>query len=71
MMGMDLNDEAIEKLLDAAQAHGDDLGSETQIGDLEELCRLIWGVLTPEQRALVWEADTAQDLLKELPGEAE
>jgi hypothetical protein len=38
-----------------------------QIGDLEELVCLMWGLLTPEQRRQVWQDEQAQDLLKELP----
>jgi hypothetical protein len=46
-------DEALKQLLAAARAHGDDAGSESEIGDLQELLGCCWSRLTDEQRVAV------------------
>jgi hypothetical protein len=41
----------IEHLLQAAYYHGAEAGSETEAGDLQEMIRDAWELLTTEQRA--------------------
>ncbi len=41
----------VEDLLQLATRHGDDSGNDYEIGDLQELLRAAWEVMTPEQRS--------------------
>jgi hypothetical protein len=57
-----MDDDFLEKILSAADRHGDSADdSDMQIGDLQELARDLWATLTPDQkknfegRAIDWE----------------
>ncbi len=56
-------DEYLDRILEAAQAHGEDDDPEHEVGDLQGIIHTMWGVLSDEQKAVVV-ASTA-DLLDE------
>lgn len=55
----------IEDLLACAQAHGEDDDPDHEVGDLQDLLRACWAVMTPEQREAGSQAwiDTMHDTL--------
>lgn len=40
----------LQYYLDAAQQHGEDSEPDHEVGDLQDLLRTMWSLLTPEQR---------------------
>jgi hypothetical protein len=57
----DLADGGLEALLASARAHGRQSDPDQEVGDLQEILRACWEVMTPPQRAQVFEAH--RDLL--------
>jgi hypothetical protein len=64
------SDGAINVLVRGAEQHGEDSEPDHEVGDLQELLILMWGLLTPEQRVAfvsmpqvrgIYEDGTAQD----------
>jgi hypothetical protein len=43
------DDGVIDVLIEMAQRHGEQGGTEYEVNDLQELCRAMWRLLTPEQ----------------------
>lgn len=72
----------LQKLFDAADAHGEDAGEpDHAVGDLQELLRSAWTLMTPAQRREFLQGDAVEnvvatggcdfeveDLVKELDG---
>lgn len=48
--GQVVNFEPLEDLIDAAKQHGEDSEPDHEVGDLQDLLRAMWELLTPEQR---------------------
>jgi hypothetical protein len=64
-------DDRLEDLFIAAAQHGKDTSEpEHQIGDLEDLLRAAWEILSPDQRERLMKTDAAVAVLKNL-GDAE
>lgn len=40
----------LDRILSAAEKHGLDAGPDMEVGDLQQLARDLWNVLTPDQR---------------------
>lgn len=47
---IDPTEPLIEQLLQAAYDHGAEVGTDMEDGDLQEMLRAAWELLTPEQR---------------------
>lgn len=45
--------EFMERYIEAAQRHGEVSEPDHEVGDLQDMCRALWEILTPEQRAAV------------------
>jgi hypothetical protein len=56
----------IKKLLKLTEQHGDESGFEYQIGDLEEMLKHMWKLLTPAQRKKFVREDETLATLTEL-----
>jgi hypothetical protein len=56
----------LEEVLTAAERHGADEGYESWIGDLEELLRAVWPLLTEGQRQAAFASVEGQGLLETL-----
>ena len=61
---IDRTDPLIEQLLQAAYDHGTEEGSETEAGDLQEMLRAAWALLTPGQQAEFFRRPEVEDLLE-------
>ena len=68
---IDHSEPLIEQLLQAAYDHGTEEGSEVEAGDLQEMLRAVWSLLTPGQRqeffrrpeiTALWEIPEYQDI---------
>ena len=44
----------LELLIDAATAHGEKSESDHEVGDLQDILRVCWKLLTPEQQETVY-----------------
>jgi hypothetical protein len=68
-LSVDTSPEALrEALLDAAEEHGlASEGAEMAWGDVEELFRAAFDLLTPEQRDLFWEDERVEDIVGNCP----
>jgi len=54
----------LEKLLTAADNHGEDSGEpDHTVGDLQDLLRATWGLMSAGQKALLMEDSTVADLV--------
>lgn len=53
----------VEKIIDAATAHGEESVPEHEVGDLQQALREAWKHLTPEGRRAVMEDWTTQETL--------
>lgn len=54
----------LEELLTLTRRHGDQEGSEAEVGDLEKLLHELWDHLAPAQRRHVKASQVVQDLLE-------
>lgn len=45
----------MERLIDAARAHGEQSDPDHEVGDLQGILRDCWAVMTPEQRKEVYD----------------
>jgi hypothetical protein len=52
----------LDTLFDAAQRHGDESGSEAEIGDLQQVLVLCWEHMAPMQRRAVLRSTSFEDL---------
>lgn len=55
---------AIEHLIRAAQQHGEDSEPDHEVGDLQDLLRSVWQLLTPGQRAAALRSQQVSDVLE-------
>lgn len=46
-------DDFLEDAIETARKHGDESGADYEVGDLQELARLLWGHLGPQSRQIV------------------
>lgn len=55
----------LDELLDAATAHGEASAPDHEVGDLQDILRTCWALLTPEQRTTVYNehADLVEEWL--------
>jgi hypothetical protein len=53
----------LEQVLAAAERHGKDEGYESWVGDLEELLRAVWPLLTGAQKRAAFASPEGADLL--------
>jgi hypothetical protein len=51
-----------EKLLEAAQAHGENNEPDSEVGDLQQLFHAAFRLLTPEQRVVFFASDEIREL---------
>ena len=51
-----------EMLIAAAQQHGEDSEPDHEVGDLQEVVRAMWKLLTPSQRVAVLRSDEVQNI---------
>jgi hypothetical protein len=58
----------LQELFDAAEAHGDDQGSDAEVGDLQDALRVACGLMTDEQRRLFWEHEDVGGLVERESG---
>ena len=61
---IDRTEPLIEQLLQAACDHGTDQGSDVEAGDLQEMLRAAWALLTPEQRQEFFERPEITTLME-------
>lgn len=60
-----VNDEKVlEALLKIAKAHGEDSEPDHEVGDLQDLLRPMWALLTPEQRGAYLASEAVRDMLE-------
>lgn len=52
----------VEKLLDAADNHGEDDDPEHTVGDLQGLLRCAWGIMSVSQKLQLLQSDEVEDL---------
>ncbi len=57
-----VNGRSLDELFDLAKSHGEDSEPDREVGDLQDLCRAMWAVLTPEQRRLVLASPEVKNL---------
>lgn len=58
------NPKSIERLLELAKAHGEDTCEpDHEVGDLQDIIRFAWSIMTDDQKKQVFESDAAVDLL--------
>jgi hypothetical protein len=61
---IDTSDEALQRILQAAEDHGDDTGEpEHQVGDLEDALREAWKLMSQDQRSAFMGSDCIKGLL--------
>lgn len=53
----------IEKLIDAAEQHGEDDHPDHTVGDLVDLLRTAWSTMSVEQKRLMLKSDAVQDVV--------
>lgn len=53
----------IEVILEAARLHGQESEPDMEVGDLQELARALWKILTPKQRQQITSDETYVDLV--------
>jgi len=57
-------DDAVERIISAAEQHAEDTGeSEHQVGDLEDALREAWRLMSTQQRAALLATDFVTELL--------
>jgi hypothetical protein len=54
----------IEQLLQAAYDHGTEEGADMEAGDLQEMLRAAWALLTPERQEVFFERPEVLDLME-------
>lgn len=45
-----MHSEALEDHISAAQTHGENSDPDHEVGDLQDMLRAVWEIMTPEQR---------------------
>lgn len=50
--------------LDAAKGHGEDSGPDFEVGDLQAFMRVMWGLMTPNQRLAFAKHSEVHDALE-------
>lgn len=60
----------IEQVLDAAQRHGEQSEPDHEVGDLQEIVRALWAMLSPEQRDAAWTTEDWYSYLELWPERA-
>lgn len=54
----------LQQIFDAAEQHSDDSGEmDMQVGDLEDVIRAAWRIMSPEQRQQLLNSEEVTDLL--------
>ncbi len=56
----------LTQVLEAAERHGEDEGYESWVGDLEELLKAVWSLLSAEQKQAVFASPEGRELLDTL-----
>lgn len=54
----------VELILEAARLHGENSESEHEVGDLQDAIRLIWGILSVEQKRKVMNDRALQERIE-------
>lgn len=54
----------IETYISAAQQHGEDSEPDHEVGDLQDMLRVVWKLLTPQQKAAFRESEAALSTLE-------
>lgn len=57
-------DEKLDRVLEAAQAHGEDDDPEHEVGDLQSVIHAMWAVLTDDQKERVFADNDVRDILE-------
>lgn len=52
----------LEDYLNAARQHGTDEDPDHEVGDLQDLLRAAWGLMSPEQRSALMQTDPVLNL---------
>jgi hypothetical protein len=60
----------VESYISAAAAHGRESEPDHEVGDLQQLLRAAWGIMSPEQRA-AWRDDAFVREVLEWGGDVE
>jgi hypothetical protein len=60
---------AVEHLINVAQKHGEDSEPDHEVGDLQDILRATWKVLTPFQRSQVLKSRALSEVLEGAAGE--
>lgn len=58
----------IDDIIEAAANHGRDSEPDHEVGDLQDLLRVAWKIMTPQQRVRFWNDDTTNGIIKEWGG---
>lgn len=53
----------VDTLIEAAERHGKDSEPDHEVGDLQQLLRAAWGLMTPDQRQALLVSPEAEDVL--------
>lgn len=59
----------LEDFIDAATNHGRDSEPEHEVGDLQDMLRVAWSIMSPTQRIQFINHDTPHDILEEWGGQ--
>lgn len=54
----------LDDIIAAAANHGRDSEPDHEVGDLQDLLRVAWKIMTPQQRTQFWNHDTTHEILK-------
>lgn len=63
-MSIEHSDNAIETLIEAAERHGAESDPDHEIGDLQDLLRAAWELMSQEQRRAFWAGSAAQAVIE-------
>jgi hypothetical protein len=59
------DDPLIEAYIAAAEQHGKDSEPDHEVGDLQDMLRVAWSLMTPAQRVSFINHDTPHDIISE------
>jgi hypothetical protein len=54
----------LERLLEAAHNHSEDTGEDHQAGDLQDLLRAAWGLMTVDQKRTLLRSSTVESMVE-------
>lgn len=57
-------DPELEGILDAAKAHGEEGEPDHEVGDLQDVLRAAWTMMSPDQRKMLLASDEVEAVLE-------